>query len=65
MLDRWPTKEELQNARCAEAIRAKAQNDEVDPICECGMPAYVCICEKLAMALGYWVDGTEYLPNAV
>lgn len=60
MLEHWPTKEELRKARCAETIRAKAQDDEPDPICECGQPAYACICELLAMELGYWADGGEY-----
>jgi hypothetical protein len=60
MLDRWPTKEDLQEAKVAEAIRARAQDDEADPICECGQPAYVCICEQLAMELGYRADGSGY-----
>lgn len=60
MIDHWPTKKELQKLRCAETLRAKKQDDEADPICECGQPGYVCICEWLAGALGYWADGTEY-----
>lgn len=60
MLDHWPTKEELRKARLAETLRAKKQNDEPDPICECGQVAYACICEQIAMAVGYWADGAEY-----
>jgi hypothetical protein len=63
MFDHWSTKEELRKLRRAETIRVKAQDDESDPICECGQPAYACICEQLAMALGYWADGAEYMEN--
>jgi hypothetical protein len=36
------------------------QDDEPDPICDCGEVAYACCCDSLAQKLGYWNDGTEY-----
>jgi len=60
MLNHWPSKEELLKAQFDENTRAMEQDDEPDPICECGQPAYVCICEPLAMELGYWADGSKY-----
>jgi hypothetical protein len=60
MVDHWPSKEELLKAQFDENTRAMEQNDELDPICECGQPAYSCICDWLAAELGYWADGSEH-----
>lgn len=58
----WPTKDELRKLQIDENTRAMEQNDEPDPICDCGQPAYACICEQLTEKLGYWVDGSEFKP---
>ncbi|OGM10453.1 hypothetical protein A2Z67_04045 [Candidatus Woesebacteria bacterium RBG_13_36_22] len=60
MSDHWPTKEELLKAQFDENTRAMEQDDEPDPICECGQPGYACCCNCLAEKLGYWADGTEW-----
>jgi hypothetical protein len=60
MPSRWPSKDELRKLQIEENTRAMEQDDEPDPICECGMPAYACYCENLAMKLGYWSDGSEF-----
>lgn len=60
MIDRWPSKDKLQKLQEDENIWAAVQGDIPDPICECGMPAYACVCEQLAKKLGYWASGEEY-----
>lgn len=60
MFDHWPSKDELRKLQFDENTRAMEQEDEPDPICECGHPAYACFCDQLAMRLGYWSDGTEF-----
>ena len=60
MIDHWPLEEELLKNQLDENTRAMEQDDEPDPICECGQPAYACICEQIAGALGYWADGSDY-----
>jgi len=60
MSDRWPSKDELKKLQIDENTRAMEQDDEPDPICECGMPPYCCCCENTAMKLGHWPDGSEY-----
>jgi hypothetical protein len=62
MLNHWPTKDEIRKLQIDENTRAMEQNDEPDPICDCGQPAYACICEQLAEKLGYWIDGSEFKP---
>jgi hypothetical protein len=59
-MERWPTSEELQKLQAEELARAERLHDDPDPICDCGMPGYVCCCEAIAKELGYWQDGSEY-----
>ena len=60
MFDHWPSKDELRKLQIDENTRAMEQDDEPDPICDCGEVAYACCCDSLAQKLGYWNDGTEY-----
>ena len=60
MFDHWPSGDELFKLQFDENTRAMEQDDESDPICQCGNPAYVCCCNALAEQLGYWPDGSEY-----
>jgi hypothetical protein len=57
---RWPTEAEIKALVQEEQARAERQDDEVDPICQCGNPGYACCCEEMAKEIGYWPDGAEY-----
>jgi hypothetical protein len=57
---RWPTDEEICVLQKAEYKRAEEQDDYADPICSCGQPGFACMCDKMAMEIGWWPDGEPY-----
>jgi hypothetical protein len=59
----WPSKEKIKQLQEEEYDRAYKDDDEPDPICDCGEPGYACCCRRLAEKIGTWPDGTIFDQN--